>query len=238
MTLHTYSDETFVLSADSLLLKKAIDGLKNTATTRPVLIAISGESAAGKTTFLNTLKRILKSSTFIDADNYFIDMSEQIRKAGSFTNLVKQGFESEAPSSFQLDTMAFDLTALKSGKNIKIPYYRMQDGVSIPQAISIQSTPFIFVGGICTLFQPVCPLFDFKIYLEANEQLRYKRYLARASERGQTPQQALEQYAVIQQKAKKYIVPTKKQADIIVKGRLSKHTLTRLFINMIRQNTK
>ena len=237
MTFYTHSDETFVLSIDSQLLKKAINGLKNTAQIHPVLIAVSGESAAGKTTFLNTLKRILKSSTFIDADNYFIDMSNKIRSAGSFTNLVKQGFESEAPSSFQLDTMAHDLMALKNGKDVKIPLYRMTDGVSIPQAIQVQPSRFIFVGGICTLFHPVCDLFDFKIYLEADERLRYNRYLARASERGQTIEQASEQYNVIQQKAKKYIVPTKEQADIVVKGRLPKHTLTKLFIDMVRQNT-
>ena len=79
MTLYTHSDETFVLSANSSLLQKAFDNLKQTAKKRPVLIAISGESASGKTTFLNTLKRILKSSVFIDADNYFIDLFQQIK---------------------------------------------------------------------------------------------------------------------------------------------------------------
>ena len=235
MTLYTHSDETFVLSANSSLLQKAFDNLKQTAKKRPVLIAISGESASGKTTFLNTLKRILKSSVFIDADNYFIDLSQQIKTHGSFCNLLKSGFESDAPSSFMLDTLYDDLAKLRSGRTVYIPRYQMNGGYSIEKDTKVSPAPFIFTCGICTLYKPVVDLFDFKIYLHADKELQYKRYLSRAHERGQTEMQAANQFKYVSDMAKKYIIPTRKEADIVVKGRLPKHTLGRLFIDMVRQ---
>ena len=235
MTLYTNSDETFVLSATSSLVQKAFSTLKQTAQKRPVLIAISGESASGKTTFLNTLKRILKTSVFIDADNYFIDLSRQIKQYGSFADLLKSGFESDAPSSFMLDTLYDDLAKLRSNRSVYIPKYQMNGGYSIPNDTKVSPAPFIFTCGICTLYKPVVDLFDFKIYLQADKALQYKRYLARANERGQTQAQAAAQFKMVSDMAQKYIIPTQKEADIVVKGRLPKHTLQRLFIDMIRQ---
>ena len=235
MTLYTNSDETFVLSATSSLVQKSFSTLKQTAQKRPVLIAISGESASGKTTFLNTLKRILKTSVFIDADNYFIDLSKQIKQHGSFADLLKSGFESDAPSSFMLDTLYDDLAKLRSNRLAYIPKYQMNGGYSYPNAICVSPAPFIFVCGICTLYKPVVDLFDFKIYLQADKELQYKRYLARAHERGQTQEQAISQFKYVSDMAKKYIIPTRKEADIIVKGRLPNHTLKRLFIDTVRQ---
>jgi uridine kinase len=235
MTLYTNSDETFVLSAHSSIIQKAFENLKQTAQKRPVLIAISGESASGKTTFLNTLKRILKGSVFIDADNYFIDLSEQIKRHGSFCNLLKSGFESDAPSSFMLDTLYDDLAKLRSNREVYIPRYQMNGGYSIPKDTKVSPAPFIFTCGICTLYKPVVDLFDFKIYLQADKELQYKRYLARAHERGQTEVQAANQFKIVSDMAQKYIIPTKQEADIVVKGRLPNHTLKRLFIDTIRQ---
>lgn len=235
MTLsHLKSTEPFILSATSKLLLKELAHLRQTAQNRPVLIAISGESAAGKTTFINTLKRVLKSASFIDADNYFVDFSKKIQKAGSFANLVEEGFESDAPSSFQLQQMEQDLKTLKENKSVSIPLYDMKTGKSIPQAQHIQPATFIFVAGICTLYKPVSDLFDFKIYLQADEKLRFERYMKRAGERGQTASEAQRQYAYISKMAQKYILPQQQQADIIVKGRLPKHYLQQLFIQTIR----
>ncbi len=232
--LHSQSEEPFVLSATSKLLLKELLQLRQTAQNRPVLIAISGESAAGKTTFINTLKRILKSATFIDADNYFNDLSQEIQQAGSFANLVEQGFESDAPTSFQLKQLEQDLRTLKSNKSVWIPLYDMKTGKSFSDAQFIQPSTFIFVAGICTLYRPVSDLFDFKIYLQADEKLRFERYMKRATERGQTQSEAQRQYAYISKMAQKYILPQQKQADIIVKGRLPKHYLQQLFIQTIR----
>ena len=235
MTLYTNSDETFVLSAHSSIIQKTFENLKRTAQKRPVLIAISGESASGKTTFLNTLKRILKNSVFIDADNYFIDLSEQIKMHGAFCNLLKSGFESDAPSSFMLETLYDDLAKLRSNREVYIPRYQMNGGYSIPKDTKVSPAPFIFTCGICTLYKPVVDLFDFKIYLQADKDLQYKRYLSRASERGQTETQAANQFKFVSDMAQKYIIPTKQEADIVIKGRLPNHTLKRLFIDTIRQ---
>lgn len=231
--LHVLSDETIVLSAQPSISNR----LKQlSSSVSPVLIAVSGESAAGKTTFLKNIGSIFKEATFIDADHYFNDISKEIQQVGGFSNLVNSGYESDAPDSFQLNQLATDLEQLKKNQTVKIPFYEMKTGESIPQAQQIQSAPVIFVAGICTLYEPVHELFDFKIYLQANPLEQRTRYFSRAAERGQNNvQEVYNQFVRVSQMAQRYVVPTKSQADVVLKGRLPQSVLKHIVVSALRE---
>lgn len=230
------ADKTIVLSHDATVFSR-LSALKSS--TSPVLVAISGESAAGKTTFLNALGGLFKKASFIDADHYFNDISVEIQQKGGFSNLVNAGYESDAPTSFQLDCLRQDLSRLKEGHSIKIPFYDMKTGASIKEAQDIHLAPLIFVAGICTLYETVHDLFDLKMYLQADPLEQRDRYFSRAKERGQTnPYEVYHQFIRVSQMAEKYIVPTKQHADIIVKGRLPRPVLKKSFVNIIKELTR
>lgn len=238
MTQNLEYDKTFVLSAQSTLVKNAFQALATMSKQRPVFIAISGESASGKTTFLKTLQNILKNYSFIDADNYFKDLSKEIQKAGSFANLVDAGYKSDAPECFMLDRLDADLKALRQGQSVLIPHYDMKTGVSTLNATRVNPTPFIFVGGICSLYDKVVSNFDFRIYLQADEKLRLQRYMDRAHERGQSQVDAWRLYGLVQKMAEEYVIPTRAKADIVVRGRMTQRHLQKVFINTIREMTR
>lgn len=230
-------DETIVLSAKPNVSNR-IKHLSSSVS--PILVAISGESAAGKTTFLNTLSGIFKNASFVDTDHYFNDISKAIKEKEGFAGLVNSGYESDAPTSFQLDKLCVDLSRLKQGLSIRTPHYDMASGKSIPDKHSIHSAPIVFAAGICTLYQPVSELFDFKIYLQPDKLEQRLRYFRRAAERGQCKNiyELYGQFYRVCQMAEKYIVPTKSEADIVLKGRLPKPILKRKMLDFVRGISK
>lgn len=235
MTQNSEYDNSVILSAQSIEIKEVFKSLAEVSKQRPVLIAISGESASGKTTFLKTLQAILKNYSFIDADNYFKDLSKEIQQAGSFANLVDAGYKSDAPECFMLDKLDADLKALKQGKSVLIPHYDMKTGISTLNATRVEPTPFVFVGGICSLYDQVVSNFDFRIYLQADEKLRFQRYMDRAHERGQTQIDAWRLFGLVQKMAQEYVIPTRAKADVVVRGRMTQRQLQRVFVNTIRE---
>ncbi|MCQ2957622.1 MAG: AAA family ATPase [Candidatus Gastranaerophilales bacterium] len=193
-------------------------------------IGITGESASGKSTFVRTIiKKIRdieatknkKLLNFISSDNYFNDISEKIKKYGSFNKLLEEeNYNPDAPESFQLDLMRKDLITLSEKKNVYIPEYRIDGtGRSIPNSILIESAPIIMSEGIAVFYPAIRDLFDIRVYVEVDEELRLERYIKRAAEsRNQSREDALEQYETINKSAQIYLRPQRQYADIIING--------------------
>ncbi len=192
-----------------------------------VLIALCGETAAGKTTLLNQLKNSVSPLAIVNADHYFCDISKKIREYGSFTKLVENGYQTESPDNFQLDVLARDLKKLNRGESILAPKYSMLDGSSTPTQTPYTPKKITIVEGICTFYEPVRDLFDAKIYLTVDPSVQYNRYLKRAAERGQRHSEIDEQYRIICAAAARYIQPNKAHADLIIKSKpLALHNRT------------
>lgn len=195
---------------------------------RPVLIAISGESASGKTTFVKVIKeqaaRIQERRenliiSTIKGDNYFNDISKGIKTYGSFDALLASGYNPDAPSSFQLDLMRRDLTQLICGNNVCIPRYEINGtGVSVPNAVEIAPAEVIMVEGMCSLYDDIHDVFDLKIFVDIEPEIQQARYLSRCKERNQAIEDAKEQLKIVTQSAQTYIRPTRKHADIVING--------------------
>lgn len=76
----------------------------------------------------------------LSTDNYFNDISLLINKYGSFDNLRDNGYDVDAPTSFQLDILKSDLEDLSDGLDIKAPMYLPNGtGVSVPKAFDVHS---------------------------------------------------------------------------------------------------
>ena len=193
-------------------------------------IGITGESASGKSTFVRTIIKKIKEIeqnknkkllNFISSDNYFNDISDKIKQYGSFDNfLVQENYNPDAPESFQLDLMRKHILQLAQNEGVYIPEYKVDGtGVSVKDAIYIDTAPIIMVEGIAVFYPKVRDLFDIKFYVEVDEQIRIERYIKRAIEsRHQTEQGALEQYETINKSAAVYLRPQRQYADIIING--------------------
>ena len=126
----------FLKISDSLIMniaRKVVQDKKKT-----FLIGITGESASGKTVFVdNTIKACVKDKkegiyTVIRCDDYYKDTSKELQEAGSYEELFKTGFSFDTPDVIDLNLMQQHLVALKEGLTIKSPKYDFVTCVSDP----------------------------------------------------------------------------------------------------------
>jgi len=191
---------------------------------KKLLIGVTGESASGKSTICSEIQNVIGQFnmpvTVLSTDNYFNDISDLINKYGSFDNVRDSGYDVDAPTSFQLDTLREDLEDLSEGIDIKAPMYLPNGtGVSVPNAIDVKSQKIIVVEGIATMYDEVKDIFDIKIYVETDNELRRARFMARAvEERNQDIENALKHWNYISRAGENYVKPFRKEADLVLNG--------------------
>ena len=189
-----------------------------------LLIGITGESASGKSTICREIKKNIEKFSLpvsvLSTDNYFNDISKEIKEFGGFDNLRDSGYDLDAPSSFQLDILKADLIKLSNGENIKAPMYLPNGtGISVPNAQDIESQKIIVVEGIATMYETVQDVFDIKIYVETDNDIRKERFISRAcTERNQDEENALKHWEYLINAGNKYVKPFRNQADLILDG--------------------
>lgn len=194
-----------------------------------LLVGITGESASGKSTICSEIKRVIEELSMpvsvLSTDNYFNDISALINKYGSFDNLRDNGYDVDAPTSFQLDVLKEDLIDLSDGLNIKAPMYLPNGtGVSMPHAKEIDSQKIIVVEGIATMYESVKNIFDIKIYVETENEIRKKRFMERAcDERNQDPENARKHWEYVASAGEKYVKPFRGEADLVLNGNIDLH---------------
>lgn len=188
------------------------------------LIGITGESASGKSTICRDLKNIIEQLSMpvsvLSTDNYFNDISALIKKYGSFDNLTDNGYDIDAPESFQLELLKNDLEALAQGYTIMAPRYVPNGtGISIPNSLKISSDKVVVVEGIATMYKDVKDVFDIKIYIETENDIRRERFIKRAkAERNQNEENALKQWEYLLKAGEKYVLPGRNYADFVIDG--------------------
>ncbi len=198
------------------------------------LIGISGESASGKTTICNTIKleteRLNMPIEILSADNYFKDISALIKNYGSFDKLLESGYDVDSPDNFNLDQLYNDLELLSKGQDVKIPQYLVNGtGIVIPEAIPKKAAKIIVVEGMASMYGKVADLFDIKLYIDINPIIQEKWFLYRAqTSRNQNEENALKQLAYVREASKRYIIPKKNSADIVINGASSLEYFTQI----------
>ena len=189
-----------------------------------LLIGITGESASGKSTICKEIKRTIEQFNLpvsvLSTDNYFNDISKEIKEYGGFDNLRDAGYDLDAPSNFQLDILKEDLIKLSQGVNIKAPMYLPNGtGVSVPDAQEILSQKLIVVEGIATMYEMVQDVFDIKIYVETDNEIRKSRFVSRAcKERNQDEENAIKHWNYLIEAGERYVKPFRNQVDVIIDG--------------------
>ncbi len=156
----------------------------------------------------------------LSTDNYFNDISELIKKYGSFDNLTDNGYDVDAPSSFQLDLLKKDLETLANGNCIMAPKYIPNGtGVSVPRAQMVCSDKIVVVEGIATMYEEVKDMFDVKIYIETENDIRRERFIKRAmTERNQDEANTLKHWNYLISAGEKYVIPCREHADFVLDG--------------------
>lgn len=188
------------------------------------LIGIAGESASGKTTFVdNTMRTCVKDEidgmyTVIRCDDYFKDTSKELREAGNYENLFKTGFSFDTPDVINLDLMKEHLLDLKHGKAIIAPRYDFVTCESFPDGEIKKPAKVLLNEGLYVLNEGLREIMDVKVYVFTPLEILKERWYKRAATRGKTGAAADMQFSDVNKTAQQYIRPTMEIADVIING--------------------
>ncbi len=194
---------------------------------RTFLIGITGESASGKTVFVdNTTKACLENAhddifTVITQDDYYKDTSKELKEAGSYEELFKTGFSFDTPDIINLELMREHLVALKEGKEVRSPRYNFVTCESTPDGELKKPAKIILNEGLYVLHEKVRDIIDVKVYVFTPLSVLKDRWYKRAASRGKTGEAADLQFKDVNTTAQKFIRPTYQIADVIINGLVS-----------------
>jgi len=189
-----------------------------------IMVGITGESASGKSTMCKAISNVIRSFqmpvSILATDNYFNDISELIKKYGTFDDLRDNGYDVDSPESFQLDILHDDLKLLSEGIDIYAPEYLPNGtGVSVPKSKFVPSNKIIIIEGMATMYENIKDIFDVKVYVETDLEVRKERFLHRAfTERNQDFNNAKKHWEYILVAGDKYVKPSRACADLILNG--------------------
>src|SRR5574344_2784841 len=177
------------------------------------LIGITGESASGKTVFVdNTIKACVKDKkegiyTVIRCDDYYKDTSKELKEAGSYEELFKKGFSFDTPDAIDLDLMKKHLIELKAGNETVSPKYDFVTCVSNPNGEIKKPAKVVLTEGLYVLNDGVRDIMDIKVYVFTPLEVIKERWYKRAATRGKTGEAADLQFADVNRTAQQYIRP-------------------------------
>ena len=236
------SEKQMILSYKPNFLENFTNRLINRPNDK-ILIALSGQSASGKSTICKQISRCIEELnlpiTILTADNYFNDISALIQQYGNFDALRDAGYDVDAPQNFYLDLLREDILKLQNGEDILSPEYLVNGtGVSKAKSIPVKSRKIIIVEGMCSIYDKVQDIFDIKVYIDLDENERKNRFLNRAKLRNQDELNALKHWDYIVSAGQKYLIPNMKNCDIIINGECDLEYFSHMveYINLITNN--
>lgn len=222
----------FLKTSDNLILNIARMVVQEKKKT--FLIGITGESASGKTVFVdNTIKACIKEKkegiyTVIRCDDYYKDTSKELQEAGSYEELFKTGFSFDTPDAIDLDLMKKHLMALKKGKEIKSPLYNFVTCESNPDGELKKPAKVILTEGLYVLNEGLREIMDVKVYVFTPLDVIKERWYKRAALRGKTGTAADMQFADVNRTAQEYIRPAYQISDAVINGMVSQEYIQQI----------
>lgn len=178
---------------------------------RPVMLAIAGDSASGKTTLTAGIAQALgpERCLSICVDDYHRYDREE-RKSLPFTPLH--------PDCNYIDIVEQHLQLLALGRPILKPIYDHSTG-RFTRPEYVEPREFVLVEGLhplATKLTRAC--FDVTVFLDPPEEIRHEWKIKRDTQkRGYTPEQVIADLKRREPESEEFIRPQRKHADIVVR---------------------
>jgi uridine kinase len=180
-----------------------------------LIVGIAGGSGSGKTTFARKIKEIFGDNVvLLEQDSYYKDLSH-------ITLEERKNLNFDHPDILDFDLLRQHLLDLKLGQQIVKPVYDFKTSCRTEIQEEVLPAKIIIVEGVLLFaIEEVRNLFDIKIYIDVEDDIRFIRRLERdINERGRTIGSVINQYlATVKPMHSKFVSPSKKFADIVILG--------------------
>ena len=179
--------------------------------TRPVVLGVVGDSAAGKTTLTRGVVRVLggrERVSYISGDDYHRYGRQQRAELG-ITPLN--------PAANHLEILGQHLAHLRNREPVLKPTYDHRSGTLGPPEY-VRPNPFVVVEGLLNFHsEELCADHDIRVFLAPPEELRRTWKLTRdCTRRGYTTHEVIAELDRREGDVERYIRPQRRLADIIV----------------------
>ena len=184
------------------------------STRSPLVIGIAGGSGSGKTTVAQAiLQRVGPDRiSFLQHDSYYKDLS-------GLPPAQRVEVNFDHPNSLETELLTSHILQLKNGKSVKVPVYDFSTHSRTAQTFTVQPRGVVLVEGILIFVEPsLRELFDVKIFVDTDSDLRFIRRLQRdITERGRTTELVIKQYLnTVRPMHLEFVELSKRYADIII----------------------
>ncbi len=186
--------------------------MQNRAT--PVVIGIAGGTGSGKTTVANVIMDRVgaRHIAYLPHDAYYKDLSALLEAQRVMVNF-------DHPNSLDTELLIFHIRQLRDWQTVDLPVYDFKTHSRTKEIIQIKPQPVILVEGILIFAEAALrPLFDVKIFVDTNADIRFIRRLQRdIEERGRTTHSVIQQYLnTVRPMHLEFVEPSKRYADVII----------------------
>ena len=181
-----------------------------------ITIGVYGGTGSGKTTIVSQIVSEFPTSEIqvISQDSYYKDTSHL-----NFDERCALNFDH--PDAIDFPLLYQHVNSLKNGDNIEQPVYSFETHNRTKETVTVVPKKILIIEGILILNYPkLRSLFDLKIYIDADSDMRMERRVSRdISERGRTPEEVLNRYLnTLKPMHKQFIEPMKVHADITLEN--------------------
>lgn len=179
-----------------------------------MVVGISGGTGSGKTTLSELiLEKIGREKiAYLPHDAYYRD-----QKYLPIEERAKVNYDH--PDSLETELLIEHIEQLKEGHEIEMPQYDFTVHSRKEKSLTIEPKRVVLVEGILIFVEKdLRNLFDMKIYVDTDADIRFIRRLARdVTERGRTVQSVINQYLdTVRPMHLEFVENSKRYADIIV----------------------
>ncbi len=180
-----------------------------------MIIGIAGGTGSGKTTVANKIKSkvIGKHSVIIIQQDYYYKDHSDIPIA------EREKINYDHPDSIDINLLVKHIDILNNGKAVDIPLYDFKTHIRTDKVQYTKPADIIIVEGILIFVKrEIRDLFDFKIFVDTPDDIRFIRRIQRdINERNRTVNSVIDQYLnTVRPMHLEFVEPSKQFADIII----------------------
>jgi phosphoribulokinase len=178
---------------------------------RPVMLAVAGDSATGKSTIAAGLVEALGAGRCVSVatdDYHCFDRIERRKKP--FTPLH--------PDCNYIDILEQHLQLLATGQPVLKPVYDHSTGRRVRPEL-VEPNEFVIVHGLLPLYSKLArACFDIAVFLDPDEGVRRRWKIQRDTKlRGYTRAQVADEITAAEAESARYVGPQRAHADIVVR---------------------
>jgi uridine kinase len=179
-----------------------------------VVVGVAGGTGSGKTTVAEAILARIGAAriALLQHDRYYRDLG-----ISDPAKLIHHNFDH--PDALETELLVAHLEQLKAGRAIQVPIYDFTRHLRTDRTEHVEPSRVVLVEGILIFVEVALRrLFDIKIFVDTDADLRFIRRLRRdISERGRTVDSVVGQYLeTVRPMHLEFVEPSKRWADLII----------------------